>query len=192
MSLDLTQEYPDVMVDLESTGRNFGVNAIIQIAAVKFNLEKNTVCPVFFDRCLMIPANRYWCEDTRNWWLKSPEMRDVLQGILGKGEDHMQVLKDFADWSPQNARFWGKPTHFDFAFLQHYFEGYGLSMPYFFRDAENMHSWIRGRHWPEPAPDYEREIEFVGPKHSALFDCLHQLKALFAARDRTKNQILVP
>lgn len=192
MSLDLNQEYPDVMVDIETTGRNFGVNAIIQIAAVKFNLRDNTVCPIFFNKCLMIPPNRYWCEDTRNWWLKSPEMRETLQWILGQGQHHVQVLQEFAAWAPQNARFWGKPTHFDYAFLQHYFEGYGLTMPFFFRDAENMHSWIRGRYWPEEAPNFEKEIEFMGSAHNALDDALHQVRALFLARDRTKNQLLVP
>lgn len=190
MSVDNTLEFTDVMVDIETTGLNHNNNAILQIAAVKFNLEKDTVSPVFFDRCLMMPPQRYWDEGTRNWWLKSPEMRETLQGILGRGEDPLTVLEAFAQWAGPNTRFWGKPTHFDFSFLQNYFESFDRAMPFFFRDANDMNSFIRARYWPNEAPNLERELEFVGSAHNALHDALHQVKVLFAHRDNTKNQIL--
>jgi hypothetical protein len=65
-------------------------------------------------------------------------------------------------------------------------------MPFHYRYAENMNSWIRARYWPGEAPDYERELEFVGQLHNGLHDALHQVKVLFAHRDNTKNQVLVP
>jgi DNA polymerase III alpha subunit (gram-positive type) len=178
------------MVDIESTGLNQNNNAILQISAVRFNLAAGTVSHQFFDRCLMIPPNRYWDEDCRNnFWLRTTEMRDVLTGILGRGEDPLTVLTAFADWVGQGARFWSKPTHMDYSFIQHYFEAYGRKMPFKFWEANDMNSWIRARYFPQEVPDLG--IEFEGPKHNALYDTLHQVRVLFAHWNDTKNQLLV-
>lgn len=191
--VDESLPFPDIMVDIETTGLNHNNNAILQIAAVKFNLREGTVSHVFFDRCLMIPPQRYWDEDCRNnFWLKDAKMREVLGTILGRGEDPETVLRAFAEWAGPNARFFGKPTHFDFAFLQNYYESFGLRIPFHYRDANDMNTWIRARYWPQDPPDLEREIEFQGDLHNGLHDALHQVKVLFGHKDNTKNQLLVP
>ncbi len=190
MSIDVTLEFPDVMTDIETTGTKQAHNAIIQIAAVRFNLEKRTICHDFFDRCLLIPAHRSWDEDCRNnFWPKHPE---VLQSIWARMEDPKTVLEAFYKWSGHGSRFWGKPTHFDYAFLQAYFTQYDMVMPYHYRMANDMNTFIRARYWPAEPPAFEREIEFQGSAHNALNDCLHQITVLFAAAEATKNQLLVP
>ena len=70
--------FPDIMVDLETTGTSPDETAIIQIAAVRFNLQTGEVDPNVFDMCLSIPPRRYWDEGTRAWWSKMP---DVLMDI---------------------------------------------------------------------------------------------------------------
>lgn len=185
---NLTLEFPDVMTDIETTGLNVGSNAIIQIAAVRFNLEKRTICHDFFNKCLLIPPTRYWDEQTRTWWLK--DKREILQSILDRGEEPQSVLEEFYRWSGSGSRFWGKPTHFDFAFLQNYFNSYGWPMPYHYRHANDMNTFIRARYWPDAPPSFEMDIKFEGPAHDALFDVLHQIKVLFAAAEASKNLVL--
>lgn len=187
MTIDASLQYPDIMVDLETTGKDVGCNAIIQISAVKFNLQTGEIDHNFFDRCLLMPERRYWDEDTRNWWAKRPE---VLQAIWGRMEDPAKVMLDFSQWSGHSHRMWGKPTHFDFSFLQNYFMQYELRMPFHYRYAENMNSWIRGRYWPKDPPEFEYNLPFDGDKHNGLHDCLHQIKVLFAVKEDTKNVIL--
>lgn len=181
-------EFPDVMVDIETTGTDVGVNAIIQIAAVRFNLEAGTVHHGFFDRCLQMAPRRCWDEGTRDWWMKKP---DVIQSIWARGEDPGLVLKDFSEWCGSGLRMWAKPTHFDFAFLENYYTQFDSRIPFHFRTAENMNSWIRGRYWPRPAPDFERDLPFEGTAHNGLHDCLHQVKVLFAVKEDTKTQVLI-
>lgn len=53
-------KYPDVMVDLETTGTSPDETAIIQISAVRFNLLTAEVDPNVFDMCLTMPPGRYW------------------------------------------------------------------------------------------------------------------------------------
>ncbi len=175
--------YPDVMVDLETTGINKSHTAIIQIAAVKFNLAERTVCPDVFDRCLLIPSNRYWDEGTRGWWSKIP---NVLQGIMNRMEDPLEVLKGLIQFAERgDRRMWAKPTHFDHAFLEDYFSSYGLQIPFAFYNAKDMNSFITGRYFPEDAPKWDKVLPFEGDKHNALHDCFHQIEALFRATDDT-------
>lgn len=188
--VDNTLEFPDVMVDIETTGTDVGLNAILQIAGVKFNLEKGTVSHDFFDRCLVMAPRRAFDEGCRNnFWSKHTA---VLQSIWGRGEDPLTVLQAFRDWAGPNTRFWGKPTHFDFSFIQNYYTQYDMQMPFHYRDATDMNSFIRGRYWPQTPPDFERELEFSGDLHNALHDALHQVKVLFAVKEATQNQLVIP
>ena len=181
--------YTDVMVDLETTGTSPERTAIIQIAAVKFNLETGAVCATdMFNRCLNLPGWRYWAEDTRSWWMTSN--RGVLETIFPRMEDPRIVFEDFCKWAypAGSLRFWGKPTHFDFSFIQSYARDYGMPMPFHYRTANDLNSWLRGRYFPDPVPNLE--VEFVGKQHDAIFDVLHQIKVLLAYYEATKTQVL--
>lgn len=182
----MAMQYTDVMVDLETTGTQPDRNAIIQLSAVKFNLRERTVCDNFFNRCLEVPPHRFWSESTRNWWLSQDQT--IIQEIFERMEDPRKVIEDFVDWSrPTGAfRFWAKPSHFDFNFISSYFSDYGFRNPYHFWEANDMRSYIRGLHAPEPMPDLN--VEFVGKAHNALHDTLHQVKVLFAHADEVQKQ----
>lgn len=182
------QSFNYCMVDIETTGKDVGNNAILQIAAVKFSLENGTVSHDFFDRCLLMAPKRYWDEDTRTWWSKR---RDVLESIWARMEDPYVVMKAFVDWAGPGLKFVGKPTHFDFSFIQNYCMQFGLEMPFHYRYAEDMNSWIRGRYWPNDPPPFEYDLPFDGDAHNGLHDCLHQIKVLFAVKEDTKNVVLV-
>lgn len=181
--------YPDIMVDLETTGLSFDKTAVIQIAAVRFNLKEGTVDHQFFDRCLWIPPGRYWDEDTRNWWLK--DKREILHSIMQRGEDPRVVLEDLQKWAGQDSTFYSKPSHFDHSFLSSYYNQYGLSNPFAFYKAQDLRSFVNGLYYPKPAIDWTKKLEFNGPVHNALYDTLHQVRALFAAvNDTAKKEIV--
>lgn len=184
---NMTQNlFPDVMVDLETTGLSKDHNAVIQIAAVKFNLAERTVDGAFFDKCLMIPPGRYWDEGTRSWWGKRPE---VIKGIYSRMEEPKSVLEALRDWAGPNKTMWGKPTHFDHTFLDSYFVSHGMQIPFHFRNANDMNSFIRARYFPASPPAWEVNLPFEGVAHNAIFDVLHQIKVLFHVMDHTEGKI---
>lgn len=165
-----------IMVDVETTGTRFDDNAMIQLAAVKFDLENFTVDTNFFCRSLEIPPNRYWSDDTWNWW--TSDKQSLLMDILGRAEDPKLVMQAFADWTgPGQPVFWSKPSHFDFSFISSYFKDYGINNPFHYARAMDMRSFMRGVAYPnemlEPTP------EFSGAQHDALNDALYQIKTLF-------------
>lgn len=182
----------DVMVDIETTGTNPQFGAIIQLAAVKFNYETGDIGGTF-NRSLAMAPNRFWDDGTRRWWQQ--QKRAILDGIIARMEDPGLVIRDYHAFICQEGRpvrFWSRGS-FDYYFMTSYMEQYGLQMPHRYSDARDLRSYIAGR-WGYPTePDLSWLKGTVqGDAHNALFDCVVQLKQLFAARDRQWGEVLPP
>lgn len=176
--------YDSVMLDMETTGLDQANNAIIQIAAVKFNLRTMAISPDFFNRCLMIAPKRYWEEQCRAWWAKRDP--SILKDIWNRMEDPKAVLQGLADWAGPGMTMWAKPTHFDHSFLDSYYKQFDMQIPFVFRVARDMNSFIDGRYFPLTPPDWERTLKFDGQLHNAIDDVLHQVKVLMTVVEDTK------
>lgn len=190
--------FHDVMCDIETTGTDYGRNAIIQISAVKFDYESEQVSDDFFDRCLHVHPGREWDHDTRQWWVKQGP---VLNQIQTRAEDPYTVIRSFYDWllkdwpreRPEGLQFWAKPTSFDHAFLSHYFKMFNLDMPCHYRHARCLNSFMAGMRGHPSHPKFEAgEPEFQGNAHNALHDTLHQIRLLFAMKRETTQGVILP
>lgn len=181
-------DYGDIMIDLETTGTSPDRHGILQIAAVRFDLDRRWVCPKVFEARLTLPKHRHWDEGTRSWWLKDETMAATLADILQRQEDWREVMLRFQQWvGGSKPRFWSKPSHFDFMFLQSYFTDAEVHNPFHYRDATDLNSWIRARYWPQKPAYHENNIgEFDGSLHNALDDVFHQIKLLFKVADHTQ------
>lgn len=75
------------MLDIETTGIDPAHSHIIQIAAVRFNLETKEIdVDNMFDMSLMMmSANRFWDEGTRAWWGRQKD--GLLESILDRGQN---------------------------------------------------------------------------------------------------------
>lgn len=181
----MSDQFPDIMIDLETTGLDFARTNIIQIAAVRFNLQERTIDHTFFDRCLLPAPGRFWDEDTRTWWLK--DKRTILQSIMQRAESVKPVLEALQLFAGSNAVLWAKPSHFDHSFLASYYAQYELAIPFHFREVQDMNSFIRGRYFPNKPPNLVELVPFNGPVHNALMDTLHQISTLFKVCELTQE-----
>lgn len=191
----MTQEWTDVMADIETGGLDPSHNPILQISAVKFNYKTGAICHDFFDMCLDIPHNRYWSEGTRQWWMK--QRQDILIDILNRAQPWRIVMEAFVRWcAPAGSlRFWSKPTHFDYTFLSSYFNDAELPNPFSYREATDLNSFLRGLFDPEPKPDERSFGPVEGAAHNALDDTLHQIKILFKSKEMVEArnaQLIIP
>jgi hypothetical protein len=177
--------FPDIMVDIETTGLCPDRNAMIQLSAVRFDLANRDVGTDHFNRCLKIAPHRFWDEGTWEWWSEGAKY-EVLKGIYTRMEDPRAVVEDFVQWVGPQARWWSKPSHFDFPFVASYCRDYGLHMPFDFRQANDMRSFMRGRTWPKQP--VEPRLEFRGDAHNAVMDCIHQIATLFEFCDRLESK----
>lgn len=175
---DESQQFTDIMVDIETTGTMPDRHNIIQIAAVKFNIHTGAVSADYFDRCLGLVPHRFWDEGTKEWWGK--QKRSTIDNIYSRMEDPAIVMKDFFEFARpfRGLTFWGKPTHFDFSFIASYFKDFNMENPFHYRHANDCNTFFRALHFPESPPDLERTLSFDGDAHNALWDTFHQVKVV--------------
>lgn len=187
--MDDLNKWTDVMVDIETTGVQPDRAAILQIAAVKFNIQTREVCSDFFNASLTMPPHRFWSEDTLAWWMK--QKRGVLENIRATARPYRDVINEFADWGykSQGIRFWAKPTTFDFMFCASYFADEKLANPFSYRKATDMNSFINGLYFPATPPEIQVAME--GDAHNALNDVFWQMKVLFAHIDQAAQPAFV-
>lgn len=99
------------------------------------------------------------------------------------------MFEDFINWVDVDApeggyRFWAKPLTFDWPIVASHLEQLGLPMPFHYRIARDMNSYIAGMHGDAKHPDAESEVVFNGKPHNALHDCGYQIDVLFHAANR--------
>lgn len=172
----------DIMVDIETSGTNPQFGAIFQIAGVTFNYETGEIGP-HFDRCLAMAPNRFWSDGTRDFW--SRQAASTFNDIVNRMEDPELVLRDFSLFAAQGGplRFWSKPLSFDYPFISSYFEQYGLAMPFQYRTARDLNTFIAALRGTADHVNMKHiEEQHTGTLHNALSDCVLQLKMLFAAK----------
>ena len=180
----MSLQYPDMMVDIETTGTMPDRHAIIQIAAVKFNLAEQTISPQMFKASLDMPEKREWDPQTKLWWGK--QKRSVFDAIVAECRPWQQVMEEFLEYAGPagDYRFWSKPTHFDYVFISSYFKDADLPQMFSYRDANDMNSYIRGLYQGDPVP----EIPYLEiDAHDALNDCIIQIDQLFKHTTNVKG-----
>ena len=131
----------DVFLDIESTGTNPNTAAIFQIGAVKFNLMTCEIGETF-KVSLKIPKNRYWSEDTRNFWAKRFSLfNEITKDNVDAGEG----FKKFINWVNKdtlNPRCWSKPLSFDLPFIASYCEQFDVVNPFNHWDHRDLRSFL--------------------------------------------------
>lgn len=169
------------MIDLETTGLGPDENAILQLAGVRFNLQTRAVDVAgIFVRSIAIPPKRFWDLGTLDWWNQQDE--GVYAEVTKNPKPAEEVMKDFHQWANEyQLRFWSKPSHFDFQFVQSYCRQFGYGMPFNHSQARDMRSFIAGLYHPHSTPNLE--VPFHGNAHNAIWDALHQIQTLYAHLD---------
>ena len=164
----------DVMVDIETTGLNTQQNAIAQIGAVKFNAQTGQTGDKFVVNVdINAMPSRVWMPSTKAWWDKQDKR--VREGVFEKPYAPKVALKAFASWcAPLNSlRFWCKGLHFDYPYIEGYFEELRVMNPFFYRNAVDMGSFIDGLYFPKARQTVV--YKDVGDAHNALSDAINQL-----------------
>jgi len=182
----------DMMVDVETTGTNPEFAAVMQIAAIKFNHGTEEIGPTF-NRALALAPNRFWDDDTKSWWMR--QKRSVFDGIVARMEDPRAVTEAFyryalEDAPPGGYRFWAKPTSFDWPMIAGYMRQYALPMPFHYRQARDVNTYIAA--CMDNGVEH-KELEHItapGDAHNALHDCVLQLKKVFAAKNKLWGEVL--
>lgn len=192
--IPLTNKHPayfqHIMCDIETTGVKPDRNHIIQICAVRFNLKTGEYDPNLFEVCLN-PNTASWRNQdpsTMTWW-QDPERQPIYDSIIEKSLDSRLAIQAFANWlGKERLVFWGNRNGFDYMFLQSYFADCGVPFPFKFWDSKDLLSYTEGLCNGANVPFIKKNsLEFIGQKHNAIDDTLHQLKYLLHVEREVKK-----
>ena len=192
--IPLTNKHPayfqHIMCDIETTGVKPDRNHIIQICAVRFNLKTGEYDPNLFEVCLNPNTASWRSQDpsTMTWW-QDPERQPIYDSIIEKSFDSKIAIQAFAHWlGKERLVFWGNRNGFDYMFLQSYFADCGVPFPFKFWDSKDLLSYTEGLCNGANVPFIKKNsLEFIGQKHNAIDDTLHQLKYLLHVEREVKK-----
>lgn len=173
------------MVDVETTGLDPANAAIIQIGAVPFNYKTGEIDSTnMYCRSLRMPKNKFWTSDTQKFWMI--DNADVYRSIMESAVTSREVMLDFFKYVERlgDLRMWSK-GFFDWQMIEQNYIALDMDMPFNFRQAKDMRSFISGLRGD--AEYYDETVEKVGDGHNALHDCLTQLRILFQAKEKNKR-----
>lgn len=170
-------KYNHVMVDLETLGVVADA-VILSIGAVKFNLETGEMDDAGFYASISIESNqeagrRRIQEDTFIWWLKQSA---EAQRVFTEPKDTLRnALVALSDWVGDGQyEMWSNGADFDLPMLNHAYTQHVIEIPWGPWSANCMRTYkkLPGAKAFRPA--------FVGVKHNALSDAIHQVNTLHA------------
>ena len=136
-----------IMVDLETMGTGPDA-AIIQIGAVKFDLE-NGLGPDFFADVNLATSMKWGGTvdaATIAWWMQQPNRLDAITGNY----ELMYALKEFDHFLPEECEIWANGANFDPVILTSAYKAVHAPTPFKFfrvRCARTIYALASERGW---------------------------------------------
>lgn len=177
----------NVMIDLETIGNDYD-GIFTNIGACVFNPETGEIGETFYS-CITwessVAAGRTITPDTVKWWMGQSE--EARKEILADGKELDIVLFEFKKFLPEDAIVWGNGSNFDIGKLETAYGYHNVPWRFFnIRDVRTVCELAKG------LVD-RKDIPFVGVKHHALDDAIHQatyVSKMVMEINILKNQIL--
>lgn len=167
-------EYTDIMLDLETLGRNSN-SVILSIGAVEFNIETGETGREFYttvDIQSCLDAGLKVGGNTLYFWLQQSEA--ARKAVSEPGFPIETALKKFENWMldcPTEINIWGNGARFDIGILEDAFIACGYQdMPWYFRSERDVRTLVSF------APEVKENMPFEGIYHHPISDCKHQIK----------------
>ena len=171
----------EIVGDLETWGKD-GDTALIQIAAVAFDIDTGEYLSEFNELCDISKSKILVDGSTLKWWLNTD--KELLTRLVNSGKDDEEtVVRHFYDWivalkSEYEVYFWGNGILFDNKIIQAKMAQYGLQYPIFYRNDRDLRTIVDiaeskfgvNVHEVCASPDQE--------KHNAIDDVKHEIDVL--------------
>lgn len=180
------ERYGNIMIDLETLSTHTNA-AIIEIGAVEFNKQTGEVGEKF--NVIIDPKD--WCKNDRHvdgetiqWWFK--QTNDARKRFVTKQKNikyctlkhALVMLKNFimvcdtVD-EDKNVVVWGNGSTMDITILESAYEYFDIEIPWKFWSVNDVRTIV------DLNPIIKTQTIFnSGIQHSAVGDCLHQIKYL--------------
>lgn len=166
--------FKEVAFDIETTGTTAD-SGILSIAAVNFDIRTGAIGHIFYSTVKINGQPRYVDQNTLNWWKKQNPLlkKEAFSGT----KELVDVLTELHKFIKPSQNVWGNGANFDTAILEHaYKHQSSFNAPWKFWNGYDMRTITRLA--KELTGYNHKEIVFVGRKHHAVDDAVHQAKTI--------------
>lgn len=178
-------KYGNVMIDLETLSTHTNA-AIIEIGAVEFNKQTGEVgdkLNIIINVSDWTKNGRHVSGETVQWWFN--QSLEARQRFIDKQDDveYMNLKEalerlryfimgcDCLAEDNENVVVWGNGSTMDITILQSAYEYFDIEVPWKFWSVNDVRTIV------DLNPTIKYKTKFTsGVKHSAVADCLHQIK----------------
>lgn len=172
----------DIMLDVETLGKGSNA-AVIAIGAVAFNMNEGIIGDSYYASIDPEEASVFGSVDmsTITWWMDQSE--EARKAIFNN-EENLNVwraVNGFRLWieklreSDSELYLWGNGSSFDNVVTKNFCQQRGATWPFKYNEDMDVRTLVRiGREILGIDP--KNESEFLGVKHNALDDAIHQAK----------------
>lgn len=160
----------NIMIDIETMG-NQSYSAIVNIAAVKFDLDTGVIGDTFYvdvDLQSCIDIGLTVNASTVSWWLQQNETarEKIYRAPRLSIQDALNGLSEFIN---TDDYVWGNSPRFDCGILQNAYHRLNIPIPWNFRNERCVRTLVSF------APEIKARFSFTGAAHDAIVDCINQI-----------------
>jgi len=158
-----------IMIDLETFSLDH--KAVFPVlCAVMFDSKTFEIGDIFY-RVIsagdQLKNGRTIDASTLEWWMKQSE--EARSALFDDQRLIASVLFEFRLWCPENSLVWANGIDFDLSILRDAFEG---DIPWKYWNQRDLRTVVK------LSSIDSKSIPFVGVKHNAKDDCIHQIHLL--------------
>lgn len=169
-----------VMLDLETFGTTPQC-PVLSLGAVYFDPVTGNTGPSLYETIGFEDAfeGRYADPATIKWWLSQPDKaREALwnQEFPGTQDTLLGALQRFLTLDDVEVFVWGNGATFDISILEDLYRQNGMDIPWKFYNVRDVRTIV---HLAKGIVDRDN-YSFIGTKHNALDDAIHQVKYVSA------------
>ena len=175
----------DLMVDIETMGKSIGCK-VMSIGACKFDIKTGEIGETFHQEINLASCPGFYDDSTVIWWLgQSDEARSKFANNE-RAASAMSVLADFMNFVDGNSKVWGNGATFDNSILINLANQLNIPVKWKFWNDRDVRTMVdMGQ---VVGFDPKKDMPFIGVKHDALADAVHQAKYVSAIYSKLTNQ----
>jgi hypothetical protein len=179
----------DVSIDIETLGKHPGA-VVLSIGACAFDPNDGVIVDRFYVNIdLWSSLDHGLCidETTRRLWATDPEFLKARHFLMNDRRPLPEALDSFTEWyrgAYEVKQLWAKPPQFDVGLTEAaYYACNKGNLPWHFRAPRCLRTLI------DISEFDQKTVEFVGVKHYALDDAIHQAKVVAAAKAKLSRPV---
>ncbi len=180
----------DIMIDIEtmSTAQNA---VMLSVSACYFDKKTGKIGKKFDEQINLnssFAANRDVSASTLIWWMQQDDSARKQFSDNKNAKTMTEILSLFSAFVDDRSCVWGNGSSFDLGILKSAYDKCKIPVPWMFWNERDVRTIVSVGYMLDFNP--KKDMPFVGVRHNALDDSIHQAKYVSEIFKKLEEQII--